>query len=328
MTTFGDQLFEYGGAPVGSRFGWKHDSTSWFVDGTLGNNNNSGLRPDKAVADISQAISNAGEYDVIYVLEHGFSGTDPVAYKETSANLTIPLAKDGLAIVGATHQGIVGRPLSPYIMGMDATATPILTINAPLCSIENLAFSGGWNNASTCTAGIYLPDSVEATAVPQGTSIYNCSFEDMSGTASYGSIHSLGTWYVNIVKTYHRNCVYAVNWGSSSSTSVSLYVHDINTWADTAAKVASDIRCYAQGTNGILIDGANFAHPIGTATGVSGTQRYIHCVGAEVGLITNVNMASVSTVTTGVTGTGILAPAGVRYGACYDGTGLLAVLTT
>ena len=326
MSNFPDMVTQFGGAPVGSAYGWKHDSSVWFVDGTLGSSANRGDRVDAAVADISTAISNASEYDVIYVLEHGFSGTDPVSYQETVANLTIPLAKDGLAIVGVTHQGVVGRPLSPYVMGMAATATPILTINAPLCAIENLAFTGGWNNATTCTAGIYLPDNVEATAVAQGTSIYNCSFEDISGTAAYGGIYARGTWYVNITKTYYRNCVYAINWGSSSSTSVSLYVDDVNTYADTAAKVASDIYMYAQGTNGILIKNANFAHPIGTATGVSGTNKYITGVGAEVGLITGVRMASVSTVTIGAAGTGILAPAGVRYGDCYDGTGLLAVL--
>jgi hypothetical protein len=326
MSTAPDMLRQFGGAPVGNYFGWKNDSSVYFVDGTLGTTGGSGTSPDDAVANISEAITLASEYDVIYVLEHGFSGTDPVTYAETVANLTIPLAKDGLAIVGVTHQSQKCRPLSPYVAGMAATATPILTINAPLCSIENLAFTGGWNNATTCTAGIYLPDGVEGTAVAQGVSIYNCSFEDMSGTASYGGVYIRGEWYANIVKTYYRNCVYAINWGSSSSTAVALYVDDVNTYADTAAKVASDIYCYAQGTNGILIKNANFAHPIGTATGISGTNKYIACVGAEVGLITGVRMASASTVTIGVIGTGIVAPSGVRFGDCYDGTGLLAVL--
>jgi len=324
MSNFPDQVTQFGGAPVGTGYGWKYDSNSWFVDGTR--TSGDGKTPETAVDTIAKAITLASEYDVIYVLEHGFSGTDPVSYKESSANLTIPIAKDGIALVGATHQGMRGRPLSPYIMGADATATPILTINSPLCAVENLAFTGGWNNDSTCTAGIYLPDSVEGTAIPQGTSIYNCSFEDMSGTACYGSIYARGTWYINAVKTYHRNAVYAINWGSSSSTSVALYVDGCDTYADAVTKVASDIYCYAQGTNGILIKNCNFAHLIGTATGISGTNRYIACVGSEVGLITDINMGSTGVVTIGVAGTGIIAPANVRYGACYDGTGLLAVL--
>lgn len=326
MTTFSDQVKQFGGAPVGSSFGWKNNSTVYFVDGTLGKSDNGGKKPDDAVANISEAIDLASEYDVIYILEHGFSGTDPVAYQETSANLTIPIAKDGIALVGATHQGMVGRPLSPYIKGMAASATPILTVNAPLCAIENLAFTGGWNNATTCTSGIYLPDTIEDTTVPQGTSIYNCSFEDISGTAAHGGVYARGSWYINIVKTYHRNCVYAINWGSSSNTAVALYVDGCDTYADAVTKVASDIYCYAQGTNGILIKNCNFAHLIGTATGVSGSNRYIACVGAEKGLITGIRMGSASTVTIGVIGTGIIAPSGVRFGDCYDGTGLLAVL--
>ena len=326
MSTSPDMLRQFGGAPVGSGFGWKTDSKVWFVDGAAGKPGGDATSPERAIDSVGGAIALASAYDVIYVLEHGFSGTDPVTYAETVANLTVPIASVGLAIVGVTHQSQKCRPLSPYIAGMAATATPILTINAPLCAIENLAFTGGWNNATTCTAGIYLPDGVEGTAIAQGTSIYNCSFEDMSGTASYGSIYARGEWYTNIVKTYHRNCVYAVNWGSSSSTSVALFVDDINVWADLPAKVASDIYCYAQGTNGIIIQNANFNHLIGTATGVSGQNKYIACVGEERGLITDVKMASTGTVTIGVIGTGILAPANVRYGPCYDGTGLLAIL--
>jgi len=320
MSTSPDMLRQFGGAPVGSAFGWKTDSKVWFVDGAAGKPGGDATSPERAIDSVGAAIALASAYDVIYVLEHGFSGTDPVSYAETVANLTIPIASAGLAIVGVTHQSQKCRPLSPYIAGMAATATPILTINAPLCAIENLAFTGGWNNATTCTAGIYLPDSVEGTAVPQGTSIYNCSFEDMSGNSSYGSIYAIGSWYINIVKTYHRNCVYAVDWGSSTSTALGLHVDDITTEADAVTKVSADIYLYTQGQSGIVIKNADFAHQIGTATGIhGGHKRYIVANGSERGLISNVNMAAAAAVTIGAAGTGIFAPITVRYGPCWDG---------
>jgi hypothetical protein len=106
MTTFGDQVFEFGGAPVGSgRFSspW---ATHYFVDFDNGSASNGGLRPDDALKTIQAAVTLASGGDVIYIaprayqLGQGFrryvedititqGGTAGSGNVDTNANLSI-----------------------------------------------------------------------------------------------------------------------------------------------------------------------------------------------------------------------------------------------
>lgn len=81
MTTFGDQVFEHGGKPVGSD-GFiplmGPNAKAIFVDGARGSDANKGLRWDNPVATVTKALTLATDKagDVIYLLNDGnTSGT-------------------------------------------------------------------------------------------------------------------------------------------------------------------------------------------------------------------------------------------------------------
>jgi len=332
LTRFPHGISSFGVPVFGSGFGWKKESTTYFVDGTDGGDQNNGKSPDWAFATVQQALSTANAYDVIYILENSFSDTDPATYKGTAANHTIAVANTGLAIIGVSHAGQIGYPMTPYLMGMDATETPIFTVNAPLVAIENIHFSGGWANASTATAGIYAPNSTGTTsAVPQALSIYNCSFEDLegatpqslTGTGGNGGISIVGTWYVVINHCRFRNCVAGITLISNVSTSVATTMEHCVFYADDDTDVAADISTYCQGTSDILVNDMYFAHRC-PAYAAGGPARYVSMVGSEEGLITNCHLGNEATLTTGDNGTGMLAPNGVGWGSNYCFAALMA----
>jgi len=314
-------------------FGWKADSISYFVDGEDGSDVYEGLEPAGAFATVQRGLSVMTKYDVLYIMEKGFSGTDPLTYKGTAANHTIAVANIGVAIIGVSHAGMIGYPMTPYLMGMDATETPVFTVNAPLVAIENIHFSGNWANASTATAGIYAPDSTGlSTKVPQAISVHNCSFEDFEGATptsatSYpgGGVSIIGTWYSVVNRCRFRNCVVGVQIGSASSTMVATVIENNVFFADASTDVNADINSYMQGTTDILIKSNYMAHIL-PAYASGSAVRYIAMAGGgqEKGLITDNYLGHTSTLTAGSSGTGILAPDNMGFGKNYCFHALMA----
>jgi len=67
MTTFGDQVFQYGGVPVGGVF---TTGSSFFVHSGTGSDSNSGKKPSEALATLDVAVGKctASKGDVIYLM--------------------------------------------------------------------------------------------------------------------------------------------------------------------------------------------------------------------------------------------------------------------
>ena len=315
-TNYQDGLQSFGVPVFGSRYGWKHGAASYFVDGTSGDDAHDGTTPELAKATVQAGLALMNAYDVLYIMENAFpaAGSDPTYYVGTAANHTIPLANAGVAIVGVSHAGQMGYPMTPYLMGMAATETPVFTVRAPLTAIENLHFSGGWGNAMTTTAGIYAPDNVTATAMAQGLSIHNCSFEDMEGATATSSttfpgagVSIIGTWYSVVNHCRFRNCVTGIQVGSSSVTMVATVIENNIFFADATTDVNACISSYMQGTSDLLIKANYFCHNQ-PAYSSGDAAMYISVVGSEVGLITGNHLGHSATRTAGAAGTGIKAP--------------------
>lgn len=329
VTNYQDGIYNYG-TPVGSRYGWKSTATPYFVDGTAGSDAYDGTTPDLAKATVQAGLALMNAYDVLYIMENAFVGTDPTYYQGTAANHTIAVANTGVAIVGVSHAGQLGYPMTPYLMGMAATETPLFTVNAPLVAIENLHFSGGWANSNTTTAGIVAPDSLgtTSTSVPQGISIHNCSFEDMEGAtptmsrsypASTGAITIVGTWYSVINHCRFRNCVLGIMVISATSTAVCNTIQNCIFYADATTDVNVDIAVNTSGLANVTITDNYFAHNLPTyASGDS--LRYVYISGSSHGIVANNHCGHSATRTAGAAGDGIISPdtcgVSVNYSEC------------
>lgn len=210
MTTFGDRLYQLGGTPVGGSGGfqgwWKDDT--YFVDYDNGSKNNGGKKPDDACKYLQDAIDLSGEFDTVYIRprDPDITGGDSNYHlPESTTNYSISSAKEGMSLIG-TGLGVDGHGMAyqTYIRGQATSPTTgnVLTIGAPFCSIENLAFHRG-----SVTGGnqVNFTPGISAFA----GSVNNCLFRFNDGAdAESGALNVHDAWYTMIYNNvFYRNAM-------------------------------------------------------------------------------------------------------------------------
>ena len=174
MTTFGDQVFQYGGAPVssGPQVPFTTGKT-FFVHSVTGSNGNSGRKPAEPLATLDYAVGlcTASKYDVI-VLMPGHAETLAAA------------AAIALDVAGITIVGIGTGALRPTFTMNAAAAT--ITVAASNMSIKNCLF------ISTFAAVATVFDNVNAVVAKDFT-IDSCEFRDSSNTLNIVKCFRSGT---------------------------------------------------------------------------------------------------------------------------------------
>ena len=271
----------------GGRFGWKFKaggpdptrSRVWFVDGNVGSDAYDGADPETAFATVGKAISVAAAYDVIYVLDKGLSGTDPNPYREATANLSIPYAKNNLALVGVPHN--IHDTYGLQIKAALALTTPILSVSAPFVAIENLDLNG--TGDALARGNIYFADDSNTTNQAQGGSVYNCHIRNGKGVGGVGTVGGgitiVGGWYYTIKECRFERCRVGI-WISGSAHEVKgVRVEDNLFTSDDLAIVDQDIYMIAA-VNATTICENCFAHDKGTYN--QGTPPFATLVGSGV----------------------------------------------
>ena len=159
MTTFGDQVFQFGGVPIaggGMLPVMAPSAKAFFVHGSLGLDGNSGLRPDEPLKTLTQAYSlcTDGAGDVVYILNDGSTGA-------TVRDVALVWAKDNCHIVGLGAPAINQRVrISPATTATDVDAyTPYLTLSASGCIISNVSWFQGNSEDGKASVGIKVSGS-------------------------------------------------------------------------------------------------------------------------------------------------------------------------
>ena len=180
MTTFGDQVFEYGGAPVsGTRFTnpW---GTHYFVDSINGSDAYDGKSPTRAKATIQAAVTastadTASRGDVIYINPGVWNtGTGFDRYTEdvtiTSGVTGTDMTNSNMSLIGISHGG-TGDFLGVRWRHLTATN---LTNDAPALHVENIGFL---SEGATYAVLLRHNGETDTQQGSQGTSFYNCAFK-------------------------------------------------------------------------------------------------------------------------------------------------------
>ena len=177
MTTFGDQVREFGGAPVGSgRFSspW---ATHYFVDAIDGKASNGGKRPDDATATIQQAVDLSTGGDIIYIRPQQYK--IDTMYGRYTEDVTITMAS-GLSSGGIVVDGmrsIIGVSVNTFNADFSGIrwkygTTTCLTNDTPGLHLENIGFF-----AEGKTQAVLLRYAADTKRGSEGTSIYHCAFK-------------------------------------------------------------------------------------------------------------------------------------------------------
>ena len=331
MSVFPDQVRQFGGAPVGSGYGWKLGSTSWFVDGDVSvtGDGKSLTRPFKT---IYEAVNNADAWDVIYIAPKAWTSGNlwlGTAYQETT-DLSLTYAKTGVAVVGLGHQGIIGQPYGTVIQEKSASANPIWKIHAPMVAFENLSFE----NQSTAVNGLYFYGDVAGTSEAALGSVYNCHFHGLAGAGASGDTGGAAyfdaCWGATVDRCSFLGCRIGISFKSDAGTAGNFIARN-NTFMSrllSASDVSADIYVYTQGSVSLAIYKNVFAHLIPSYSG--GHARWV-LVTADVrqGIVADNYCGGVTgtNYTVGPTGTGIVCPANVGHGGNYGNAAILASTT-
>lgn len=290
MTTFGDQLYQYGGTPVtqGRPIGMFADKVM-FVDGTNGSDSNSGKTPKRALASLDKAITLiTTKGGVIYIRPKTRSDSDPGYYSE-AATLTLG-THDDISIIGVNSAGLASNSAFMTQIKGSTAASPIINCLATGVTIENIDF----NRGSTTTGGIKLYDD-NSTGYNLGNTIVNCHFRNLrgSGAASTGgAIIVDGGIFTTIQNCFFYACRCGILLLGTVSVIQSLIIKG-NTFVgegDATPETAIDADIYGSGLTGpyqMVIDGNLFAHDIPSYATSPDATAYIYITGSARGLISN-----------------------------------------
>jgi len=147
MTTFGDQVRQYGGVPVGiNRLAEIFNKDNiWFVDSDNGATAHGGQKPDDAFALPSEAVSAASKEGIIYIRPRTSITSSDVYYSD---NITCTIAKPHLQFIGCGAGTVPGYRGSAQIRPL-TTTSPIFDIQGSGVTIENLHLNNSGATAST-----------------------------------------------------------------------------------------------------------------------------------------------------------------------------------
>jgi len=297
MSTVPDLLRHLGGVPVGgSGFqGWWGDDI-FFVDYDGGTVGGGAKGPEEACKYLDTAIALAGAHDTIYVRPQppkvGGDGvhyqSDPkVILPETSSvNWTIPWTSYGLSLIG-TGIGLGSAAAQQPCLQGDATitTTPVLSLNAPFCNIENISFKNGASTIALVYTDYWGDTAVQAFA----NSFYNVWFRN-TGTMSNGGLFINSGNYDNVTKCNFSACTFGIYLRTDNSETSSLVIRD----CDFLAK-GSEVDCdiySAGGAQRVLITGCNFNHTIPTG---GGTNKYVSFGATSTGMFSDSYMGAAAT---------------------------------
>jgi len=149
MTTFSDQVYQYGGSPVGGMF---TTGKVIFVKPGSGSDGNNGKKPNQAVATWAKAhtLATADKNDVIYVIAEDNSASGTTDYQSS----TLTLSKDGVHYVGVNSGSFTGQRSRIAQLSTATAVAPLVTFSASNASMRGIHIFHGVNDADSKQAAL------------------------------------------------------------------------------------------------------------------------------------------------------------------------------
>lgn len=311
MTTFGDQVKQYGGMPVGMSGGvyagmW--GTKVYFVDPDNGLDSNTGLSPTRAKATIPAATALAVTGDTIYIrprteipAHHG--DTKYIDLNDAGIDST----KSLVSIIGTGQAA--GSNNRHTVLRAAAVGSPAMLITGQFTSIENLSF----HSLSSQAAAMLRFQAYDASGTNYGGHGYagNCMF--LGGLDGYPALdNETGSYFVADNCTF-LDCKLGITLGSSGRIQYFSQIRGCD-FVGIAGSRGCDIAIADAGR--IQIRNCNF-DVVGTggSVGYSAQGEYIHCYGTVTGTIEDCRFAIADNVPANNMTLSGLVPAGLSY---YD----------
>lgn len=147
MTTFSDQVYQYGGAPVNGLF---TTGQVLFVRPSTGSDSNSGKKPTQALKTMGQAhtLMTADKNEVVYLLSESNTAASTTDYRST----TLTWSKDLTHVVGVCAPCKVSQRSRIAQLSTATGVDPLVTVSADGASFRNFQLFHGVADATSLVA--------------------------------------------------------------------------------------------------------------------------------------------------------------------------------
>jgi len=280
MTTFGDQVFQFGGMPVGAALGMGimgGGAKTWFVDPANGLTANGGDRQDQALASVGAASAKTTDKqgDVIYYLNDGNT-------TGSSRESTIPLAwsNDNTHLVGCC---------APVPMSQRARITPVST--AALTANPVITVSGHGNTFSNLQIAHFgaNTDSIAARGLDvtgNRNYFYNCHIVGVPNAHTGDEANACDLKVTGQENMFER-CYFGTNTVTRSTTNANVELTSQATriwfkecfftvYSDNAGVLFVKIDAAADIDREIFFDNCVFYNPVGAGSTTMTAAMDVH----------------------------------------------------
>ncbi len=195
MTTFGDQVFQFGGATVS---GPLSTGPAIFCKGTTGSDGNRGNRPDRSVKTFNKAhtLVKTDQNSVIYIVSEG-NGASATTIRIDPA---LTFSKDGVKVQGIASGGRIGQRARISNTSSMTAAAALLTWSANNSSMSDIHLTYGL--ANTAALGC-----INVTG--ERNAFYRCHFAGMATTTQ----DKAGGYSLRVTgdENYFEDCVIGID---------------------------------------------------------------------------------------------------------------------
>lgn len=149
MTTFGDQVYQYGGSPVNGLF---TTGQVWFVKPSTGDDGASGKKPTEALKTWARAhtLVRADKNDIIYIISEDNSASGTTDYQSSA----LTLSKDGVHYVGVNSGGFVSQRSRIAQLSTATGIEPLVTWSGSNGSMRSIHIYHGVADATSKGAAL------------------------------------------------------------------------------------------------------------------------------------------------------------------------------
>lgn len=147
MTTFGDQVYQYGGAPVNGLF---TTGKVFFVKPSTGSDGNTGKTPNAAVKTLAKAVTlaTANKNDVIYLISESNTASATTDYQSS----TLTFSKDLVHLVGVCAPSKVSQRARIAQTSTATGVSPLVLVSGDGGIYQNFSIFHGVDDATSLLA--------------------------------------------------------------------------------------------------------------------------------------------------------------------------------
>ena len=147
MTTFGDQVYQYGGVPVNS---FLTTGKVYFVKPSTGSDGNTGKKPTSAFKTLAKAQSTAtaDKGDIVYMVAESNTAASTTDYQSAA----LDWAKDGVHLIGIGVNPFIGQRARIAQLSTATNVDNLFTLSGDNCYVANIGIFHGVDDATSKVA--------------------------------------------------------------------------------------------------------------------------------------------------------------------------------